>query len=134
MWNDEKPEEQKCELRSIASSWALLGIILAASVGWSSLWALVDVAVPMLQGDRVAEPREKPLILDALEPADETAAHCRAPDRGEPDGSDSRRQRRLPADDASSLTISRVLRCDSGSLDAIGLPGAGLSVDWESLR
>jgi hypothetical protein len=49
MRNDEQPEGKKCDLRDIAYSWVLLAVLLAGSLGWSGVRALVGAILPLLE-------------------------------------------------------------------------------------
>lgn len=48
MRNDEE-SERKCDRRDIAGGWALLAVLLAGSIGWSVLRALIALIQPLLE-------------------------------------------------------------------------------------
>lgn len=129
MLNDEDSRGPDRGVHQVASSWALVAVILVGVAGWSAIRYVIHVAEPTFRMDKMPT-QAIPPGKEAVWPSD-PKAHCngaaehiqRGPDIGlESSAGDARTPSPNP------------LGCKSISIDLFVLPGTAITAEWEALR
>jgi hypothetical protein len=129
MWNDEDSREPAQGVHQVASSWALVAVILGGVAAWSAIRSVIHVAEPIFRTDKMPT-QAIPPGKETVWPSD-SKPHCdgaaeqiqRGPDKGlESSAGDARPPSPKP------------LGCESISVDLFVLPGTAMTAEWEALH
>jgi hypothetical protein len=129
MWNDEDRRDPDRERHKVASSWALVAVILVAAAAWSGLHYLAIVAESIFGSNTMPEQAISP-VEEGIGSRDSTAGCTAAGKRIQGERTMGREQRAGDARPSSP----EIPGCESNSTRSFDLPGPALVVEWESLR
>ena len=129
MWNDEEPREPDQGFHQVASSWALVAVILVGIAGWSGIRYVIHVADPTIGMNKIPT-RATPPGKETVWPSD-SKAHCDGTAEQVQRGSDMGLE---PGPGDARPSSPKPLACESSSINSFDLPGPATTAEWGALR